>query len=166
MTARTMTEGSGTLPEITRRRLVTLLLSGAVATVAFDAFGQSLGPMLGFARLSPVPLANQVIEAVTGSGWMPGAQGLHYLAGLVADPLGWLLVARPLAARLAPGLPRPVTAALYGVGLWVVALYGMAHLVAGMPAFLGFTGITWVALVGHVIYALAAAGVVAARERG
>jgi len=161
-----MTPASGALRESTLRRLVTLLLSGAVATVAFDAFGQSLSPMLGFARLSPVPLANQVIEVVTGSGWMPAAQGLHYLAGIVAYPLGWLLVARPLAARLAPGLPWPVAAALYGVVLWLVALYGLAHLVAGMPAFLGFTGITWVALVGHVIYALVAAGVVAARERG
>ena len=59
-----------------------------------------------------------------------------------------------------------MTAALCGVVLWVVALYGMAHLLAGNPAFPGFTGITWVALARHVIHALVAAGVVAARERG
>jgi hypothetical protein len=40
----------------------------------------------------------------------------------------------------------------------------MAHLVAGNPAFLGFTGITWVALVGHVLFALVAAWVVAWRD--
>ena len=68
MTARIMTPASGALPEVTLRRLGTLLLAGALATIAFDLLGQSLSPMPGFARLSPVPLANQVIEVVTGSG--------------------------------------------------------------------------------------------------
>jgi hypothetical protein len=71
---------------------------------------------------------------------------------------------RPLAARFAPQLPRWAAASFYGVELWIFALYVMAHLVAGNPAFLGFTGITWVALVGHVIFALVAAAVVRWRE--
>ena len=37
------------------------------------------------------------------------------------------------------------------------ALYVMAHLVTGNKPFLGWTGITWVALWGHIIYALVAA---------
>jgi hypothetical protein len=45
----------------------------------------------------------------------------------------------------------------YGVALWIFALYIMAHLIAGNPAFLGFTGITWVALAGHVLFAVVAA---------
>jgi hypothetical protein len=36
----------------------------------------------------------------------------------------------------------------------------MAHLVAGMPAFLGFTGMTSIALWGHVLYAAVAAGII------
>lgn len=156
---------AGARPAFTARSLVTMLVAGALATVAFDFFGQSLSPMMGFAQLAPVPLANQVIQVMTGATYDPGAQFLHYFAGLVAYPLGWMLVARPLAARLAPGLPWPVSAALYGVALWVFALYVMAHLIAGNPAFLGFSGITWVALAGHVLFALIAAGVVAARER-
>ena len=152
------------LPATTARTAGTVLLAGAAATVAFDFFGQSLSPMLGLAKLAPVGLANSTIQTLFGAPYGPGAHLLHYLAGLVAYPVAWLLIARPLAARLAPGLPEAAAAAVYGVALWVFALYVMAHLVAGMPAFLGFGGIAWVALAGHVLYALVAAGVVRWRE--
>lgn len=152
------------LPALSVSTLVTVLLAGAVATIAFDFFGQSLSPMLGFAKLAPVPLANSVIRVVTGEAWGPGAHFLHYFAGLVAYPLGWMLIARPIAERFTPALPWLVTSALYGVALWVFALYIMAHLIAGNPAFLNFTGITWVALVGHVLFAVVAAWVINWRE--
>jgi hypothetical protein len=149
---------------LSARGLLTMLLAGAMATVAFDFFGQSLSPALGFANLAPVPLANNVIQVLFGEPWQPGAEFLHYFAGLVAYPLGWMLIARPLADRLAPGLPLWLSAGLYGVGLWVFALYVMAHLIAGNPPFLAFTGITWVALVGHVLFAWVAAAIVRWRD--
>lgn len=148
----------------TRTGFATMALAGACATVAFDFFGQSFSPMLGFANLSPVPLANNVIQTLFGAPYPPGAELLHYLTGMVAYPLGWMVLARPIAHTLAPGLGWAVPASVYGVLLWVFALYIMAHLVAGHPAFLGFTGITWVALVGHVLFALVAAWVVAWRD--
>ena len=40
----------------------------------------------------------------------------------------------------------------------------LAHLVAGMKPFLGFTGITWVALVGHVLFGVVVVGVARLRE--
>lgn len=46
-----------------------------------------------------------------------------------------------------------VPAVLYGFGLWVFAIGGITA-VAGLPFFLNFTGITWVALVGHVLYGI------------
>lgn len=144
--------------------LATMLLAGATSTVAFDLYGQGLSPLLGFATLAPVPLADSVITAVTGSGNVPVANLLHYVAGLVAYPLGWM-IAKPLAQRVAPQLPWWAAATAYGVVLWIFALYVMAHLVAGLPAFLGFTGITWVALVGHVLFALVTALVVRWRDR-
>lgn len=156
--------GATALPPLNGATLWTMVLAGAVATVVFDFFGQSLSPMLGFANLAPVPLANNVIQVLFGETYRPGAEFLHYLAGMVAYPLGWMLAARPLTGRMAPRLPWWLGATAYGVVLWVFALYVMAHLVAGNPAFLAFTGITWVALVGHVIYALVAAAVVAWRE--
>jgi hypothetical protein len=145
------------------RSLVTMLVAGALATVAFDFFGQSLSPALGFASLAPVPLANSVIQTVFGAPFTPGAHFLHYMAGLIAYPIGWMLLARPLATRFVPQMPWWVAAIAYGFGLWIFALFVMAHLIAGHPAFLGFTGITWVALVGHVLFALVAAFVVERR---
>ena len=140
--------------------LWTMILAGALSTVAFDYFGQSLSPMLGFANLAPVPLANNIIAVVAGEGYRPGAHFLHYFAGIVAYPFGWMFIVEPLGRRLVPWLNWVLLAVLYGVALWVLALYVLAHLVAGNPPFLGFTGITWVALVGHVIFALVTAGVV------
>ncbi len=160
------------------RTAATLLFAGALATVAFDVFGQTVSPLLGplagpflGAKLAPVPLAAQVLATLTGVPAQDlSAMGLpfalHALTGLLLYPLGYLLVVRPLAARFAPGLPWGVTAALYGVGLWGLALYVMAHLVAGNPPFLGWGGLTWVALWGHIVFALVAAGVIEARARG
>lgn len=109
------------------------------------------------------------MSKITG---MPGADlcalglpfGLHTLTGLIGYPLGYLLVARPLAARFVPGLPWPVVALLYGIGLWIFALYFMAHLIAGNPPFLGWGSLTWVALWGHIPFAVVAAGVIEARQ--
>jgi hypothetical protein len=153
-----------TMRGVNADNLLTMILAGAVATVSFDFFGQSLSPALGFASLAPVPLANSVIKALTGATYEPGAQLLHYIAGMIAYPLGWMLIAEPLARRVAPGLPWFAAAVIYGIGLWIFALFVMAHLIAGFPAFLGFTGITWVALLGHVLFAVVAAWIVRWRD--
>ncbi|MEO0679963.1 MAG: hypothetical protein AAF192_06075 [Pseudomonadota bacterium] len=153
------------LPALDLRLLTTLLTAGAFATFAFDLFGQALSPLFGFAKLAPSPLAAASMKVLFGwSG--PGVGSLvHYMTGLLAYPVGWLFIARPLAGRLTPRLPWFGVAAVYGVGLWVFALYVMAHLVAGNPPFLGFAGIAWVALWGHILFALVAAWVVEIRER-
>lgn len=145
--------------------IATIIYGGALATVAFDFFGQSLSPGLGFANLAPVPLANQVIQTLTGAPSVPGAHALHYVAGLIAYPVGWL-VAEMIRRRVAPQVPWLVNAVVYGVVLWIFALFIMAHLIAGNPPFLGFTGITWVALTGHVLFALVFAAVHRVRHPG
>lgn len=135
--------------------IMSVLVAGSLATVAFDLFGQGISPLAGYAKLAPVGLANGTIKTVFGASPSGAGDLLHYIIGLIGYPLGWLLVARPLSDRVTPWMPKLLVAAAYGIGLWIFALYIMAHLVVGMPAFLGFTGITWVALVGHVVYALA-----------
>lgn len=137
----------------------TLLSAGAIATVAFDVFGQSLSPMFGFAKLAPVGLAGSTLNAVFGSNPAGAAYLLHAVTGLIFYVIGYFAIARPVQRAVFPSMPWPVTAVAYGVALWVFALFVMAHLVAGMPAFLGFSGITWVALWGHVIYALVMAAI-------
>ncbi|WP_394198991.1 hypothetical protein [Litoreibacter albidus] len=146
-----------------QRQIWTILLAGALATIAFDLFGQGLSPALGFAKLAPVGLATATLKTVFGS--IPKGAGdiLHILTGMFVYSLGYLLVARPIQQKIVPSLHWAVTATVYGIGLWVFALYFVAHLIAGNPPFLGFTGITWVALWGHILYALVAVYVI---ERG
>ncbi|MDA8870441.1 hypothetical protein N9H93_03545 [Rhizobiaceae bacterium] len=162
------------LPTMNARFWTTTLAAGALATVAFDLFGQSISPMLGAlgvplvgAKLSPVGLANQSLGVLTGiagktiSGLGLG-HGLHTLTGLIAYPLGYALLARPISNAVAK-LPWVVTGVAYGIVLFVFALYVMAHLVSGNPPFLGWGGITWVALWGHIIFGVVVAAVYARR---
>jgi len=142
----------------------TMILAGALATVVFDGFGQSISPLLGFPTLVTVTLPNGVIEALTGAGYMPGAYLVHFMTGLIAFPAGWLFIAQPIAHRLTPAAPWVLVALVYGIVLWVFALYVMAHLIVGLPAFLGFSGVAWVALVAHVLFAWATAAVVRSRD--
>ena len=141
-------------PEISATTIFAVLFAGALATVAFDLFGQALAPAAGFAKLAPVGLAKSTLKTVFGAAPKGFGELLHYATGLIAYPLGWLLVARPIWKTVAPKLHWIVPAAAYGAVLWVFALYVIAHLVTGAPAFLGFSGITWVALWGHILFAL------------
>lgn len=152
-------------PAIDGHTLWTILLAGAMSTAAFDLFGQSLSPMLGHAQLAPVGLARGVLSTLFGEGTAAQGYLLHYLAGMIGYPIGWMFIFRPVSLTLAPSLPLTVTAVVYGVALWVFALFFMASLIAGNPPFLGFGDITWVALVGHIVFALVTAAVVGWRER-
>lgn len=146
-----------------KHTVATLLTAGAFATLAFDVFGQALSPLFGFAKLAPVGLAGATLNTVFGTNPPGAAYLLHAVTGIVFYVVGYYAVARPLQRAVLPQLHWSITATVYGVALWVFALYGMAHLVAGMKPFLGFTGITWVALWGHVLYALVAAAVLESR---
>lgn len=130
------------------------LFAGALATVAFDFWGPSLAPLLGFAKLSTIKLPTTMIEVLFGSAPIGTPELLHYITGLILYPLGWLIVARPMWKVILPSLHWSITAVVYGIVLWVFALYVVAHLITGLPPFLGFTEVTAVALVAHVIYAV------------
>ena len=145
------------------RQVWTVLLAGGLATVAFDLFGQGLSPAFGFAKLAPVGLATATLKTIFGD--IPKGAGdiMHILTGMFVYTLGYLLVAHPIQRKVIPNLHWAITATAYGIGLWVFALYFVAHLIAGNPPFLGFTGITWVAFWGHIVYALVAVYVI---ERG
>jgi hypothetical protein len=143
----------------TPRTIGTVIAAGALATIAFDTFGQAISPLLGYAKLAPIGLAGASLKALFGANPPGAAYLLHTLTGLVFYAVGWFAIARPLQLAIAPRLHWAVTAIAYGVVLWVFALYVMAHLMTGNKPFLGWTGITWVALWGHIIYALVAAAV-------
>lgn len=146
-----------------RSTAVTLLTAGAFATIAFDAFGQALSPLFGYAKLAPVGLAGASLKAIFGANPAGAAYLLHTLTGLVFYVIGWAFIARPLQRAVLPRLHWSITAVAYGVALWVFALYVMAHLVTGNKPFLGWGGITYVALWGHIVYALVAGAILEAR---
>lgn len=147
----------------TDSHLYTMLAAGALATLAFDSYGQGISPLLGFANLAPIPLATQTVQVLTGVRSPELGYLIHVITGLLFYPLGWYLIARPIQQKIMPGLHWFITSVVYGVVLWVFALYIMAHLIAGNPPFLGFTGITWVALTGHIIFAVVAAWIMEAK---
>ncbi|MEM7067752.1 MAG: hypothetical protein AAF478_02625 [Pseudomonadota bacterium] len=157
-------------PMLDAYTLITLVTAGAFATLAFDLFGQTISPLLkGIvptlgSKLAPVGLANQSLGVITGlGGKFISSHGfghlVHLMTGLLAYPIGYFFVARPIS-RIAPIVPWWGVGIAYGIVLWVFALYVMAHLVAGNPAFLGWSGITWVALWGHIVFAMVVAGIV------
>ena len=129
-----------------------MFISGVVATIAFDLWGQLISPSLGFANLSPHGLAKSLLATFGLPKSDFAGYFVHfYLVGLIGYPIGWLFVFRPIWNAVIGGGNWAFPALVYGFGLWVFAIGGIT-VIAGLPFFLGFTGITWVALVGHVLY--------------
>ena len=131
-----------------------MFIAGFFATLAFDLWGQLISPSLGYAKLSPHGLAQSLLKTIGLSGNTFSGYLVHfYVVGLIGYPIGWLFVFRPIWNAVGlPSMPF-VASAIYGFGLWVFAIGGIT-VIAGLPFFLGFTGITWVALVGHVLYGI------------
>lgn len=148
---------------LTRSTLFTVLAAGAFGTIAFDTFGQALAPLFGYPKLAPVGLAGASIKAIFGANPAGAAYLLHIMTGFIFYAVGYFAIARPVQRAILPNLHWSATAIVYGAALWVFALYVMAHLVTGNKPFLGWTGITWVALWGHIVYAIVAAWVMEAR---
>lgn len=140
-------------PALNVQTLGMMFVAGFFATLAFDFWGQVVSPGLGFATLSPHGLARSLLGALGLPNSDFAGYFVHfYLVGLIGYPVGWLFVFAPVWNRVTGGAGGwPVASLVYGFGLWVFAIGGITA-VAGLPFFLNFTGITWVALVGHVLY--------------
>ena len=164
-TSPTMNSGA-TFPPLTVATLGLMFISGVVATIAFDTWGQLISPALGFANLSPHGLAKSLLGALGLPNNDFAGYFVHfYLVGLIGYPIGWLFVFRPVWNAVVGGnVIWLVPALIYGFGLWVFAIGGITA-IAGLPIFLGFTGITWVALVGHVLYGVVMVAVMQALGR-
>lgn len=164
-TLSTNQSSNGVMPAINLDTVVLILLSGAAGTLAFDLWGKAIAPLLGFGGLAPVGLARGFLGTLGLPNSAAYGNLMHlFLVGVIAYPVGWLFIARPIFEKFAAKIHWFLTSAVYGVGLWVFAIGGIATF-AGNPFFLGFSRITWVALAGHVIYAIAAAAAVAYLER-
>ncbi|HEU0223593.1 MAG TPA: hypothetical protein VFR34_15465 [Paracoccaceae bacterium] len=148
------------LPPLTAGVLVTAVLAGAAADITWEFWARAITPLLVGGPLQPAAL----VQSVFGFQSLFWAEVIHAIVGVLFYPLGYLYVARPLARLIVPFLPWWLVGAGFGVGLWVFALYVMAHLFAGLPAFLGFIPLAWCSFAGHVLFGIVTAAVVRWRE--
>ncbi|WP_045388560.1 hypothetical protein [Falsirhodobacter sp. alg1] len=140
-------------PAITKTMIISALIAGVLADITWEIWARGITPLIIGGPLEPSAL----VQSVFGLQSHVLAELIHLVVGVVFYPLGYLFIARPLQRAILPGLPMILTALGFGVGLWIFSLYVMAHLFAGLPAFLGFGPITWVSLVGHLLFGLVVA---------
>jgi hypothetical protein len=148
------------LPPMNGATITTVLSAGIAADVAWEIWARLITPLWVGGPLEPAAL----VQSVFGLSSRPLAELIHLTVGFLLYPLGYLYLARPLARMIVPWMPWWLVALCYGIGLWIFALYIMAHLIAGLPAFLGFIPLTWASLAGHLLFALVLARVVRWRE--
>jgi hypothetical protein len=158
--AKSMPSRNGVFPALSSGLVVTILLAGVAADAAWEIWARLITPAIVGGPLEPAAL----VQSVFGLGSRFVAELIHLVVGVVFYPIGYLFIARPLQRFVVPGLPLVLTGIGFGIGLWVFALYVMAHLIAGLPPFLGFIPLAWVSLAGHVIFGLVVAYVVRWRE--
>lgn len=148
------------LPKISGRLVATIIIAGLAADITWEFWARVITPLLVGGPLEPAGL----VQSVFGFQNRFLAEVIHAIVGIVFYPIGYLFVARPLQRMIFPRLPLFLTGLGFGTGLWIFALYVMAHLIAGFPAFLGFIPLTWASLVGHWLFGLIVAYVVWYRE--
>lgn len=150
----------GLAPKLTATALVGALLAGLAADLTWEVWARVVTPLLVGGPLQPAAL----VQSVFGFQHWFWAETIHAIVGVVFYPLGYLYVARPIARVATPFLPWQVVGLGFGVGLWVFALYVMAHLIAGLPPFLGFVPLAFASLAGHMLFGLITAAVIRWRE--
>jgi hypothetical protein len=149
-------------PPLTTETLATALLAGIAADLTWEFWARVITPFLPGVEGPLEPAA--LVQSVFGLNSRLAGEVIHFVVGFVFYPLGYLYIARPLARAVLPGLPWLIVAAGFGVGLWIFALYIMAHLIAGLPAFLDFIPLAWASLGGHVVFGIVTGLVIKLRE--
>ncbi|MEZ5667565.1 MAG: hypothetical protein R3F55_09065 [Alphaproteobacteria bacterium] len=155
-----MADRPALFPPAIRATALASLLAGVAADATWEIWARLLTPLWIGGPLQPAALVQSVFGF--SNGFL--AELIHIVVGVVFYPLGYLYAARPLARLVAPFLPWWVVGAGFGVGLWVFALYVMAHIFAGLPPFLGFVNLAYASLIGHVLFGIVTAAVIRWRE--
>ncbi len=149
-------------PPLTGATLATALLAGLAADLTWEIWARIITPHLPGIDGPLEPAA--LVESVFGFHNRPLGEAIHLLVGFAFYPLGYLFIARPLQRAIIPALPWPLTALGFGAGLFVFALYVMAHLLAGFPPFLGWIPLAYASLAGHLLFGLVVGAVTVVRK--
>jgi hypothetical protein len=137
-------------PRIDGGLVKAIILAGLAADITWEIWARIVTPLLVGGPLEPAAL----VQSVFGFQNVFAAEIIHAIVGIVFYPIGYLFIARPLQRMILPNLPLFLTGVGFGIGLWVFALYVMAHLIAGLPAFLNFIPLAWASLAGHILFGL------------
>ena len=148
-------------PTVEPGLLKVIVTAGLAADISWEIWARAITPLLVGGPLEPAAL----VQSVFGFNNLLLAEAIHAIVGIVFYPIGYLFIARPLQRVIIPKLPLIITGIGFGTGLWVFALFVMAHLIAGLPAFLGFIPLTWASLAGHILFGVVVAYVVRAFGR-
>jgi hypothetical protein len=159
----TSPRSSSLFPPLTARLIATALMAGLAADLTWEVWARVLTPLVPGVGGPLEPAA--LVQSVFGLESRLAGEIIHFVVGVAFYPIGYLFVARPLQRLIIPALPWFVTALGFGAGLFVFALYIMAHLIAGFPAFLGWVPLAWCSLFGHLLFGLVVGFVVLVRER-
>ena len=139
-------------PPLTIATLATALMAGAAADLTWEVWARIVTPLIPGVGGPLEPAA--LVQSVFGLQSMLIGELIHLVVGFAFYPLGYLFIARPLQRLIIPGLPWYLTALGFGAGLFVFALYVMAHLIAGFPPFLGWVPLSFCSLAGHLLFGL------------
>jgi len=140
--------------DLDARTLVNLCIGGAAGLLAWELFARLLTPQVIGGPLEPASLIISLFENLFAfNPGRPAAEALHYVTGIAGYPLAyWILT------RMARSLGPTLDGLLWGVATWVIAL-GLFASLAGLPFMLGFIPLSWMSLVGHMLYAMVAVSV-------
>ncbi len=147
-------------PPLTGRTVATLLIAGLAADLTWEIWARMITPLFVGGPLEPAAL----VQSVFGLQSRLVGEIIHLVVGFLFYPIGYVYIARPLQRLILPSLPWYVTALGFGAGLFVFALYIMAHLIAGFPPFLGWVPLAWCSLFGHLLFGLIVGAIVRHRE--
>lgn len=151
------TEKTGTLETLLARlipdarTLRNLCLGGAAGLLAWELFARLVTPEVIGGPLEPASLIISLFQNLFGfDPGRPAAEALHYVTGVALYPLAyWLLTSLTLS------LGPTADGVVWGVVTWILAL-GLFASLAGLPFMLGFIPLSWMSLVGHMLYAMVA----------
>ncbi len=135
------------------RVVVWALIGGVVGLIVWEICSGPINHTIFSRPFGPIPL----IKGLFGIDSTQLARAIHIITGVVAYPLVYVWVLRPLlrSVWLVPSI-------ILGFATWFFAL-GIIAPLAGIPFMLNFGALTWASLLGHMLMALGI-GVIA--ERG
>ncbi|MEM1307388.1 MAG: hypothetical protein AAGG99_07680 [Pseudomonadota bacterium] len=136
--------GANIIP--TGRQLGALIIGGAFGLALWEVSARLLAPQIIGGPMEPAGLIISLFKAVFGLTLTTTiAETIHIATGLVGYPIGYWVFTRIIS------LGTALNGLVWGVILWFVALGVFASL-AGFPFLLGYGNLTWLSLMGHVLY--------------